>query len=291
MFKNINRMCVQMVSPLEKYYEKFDSIEDYEKIAIRYNVKIEGPALKPEDDPEVVEILPAEEGDYRTVALDVLYGDKDKADEDVAKALDAGADPIDLINNALMKGMDGVSALYTKGEFFLPDLMLAGDAMMSGVALCEAKLGHKADSKAKVVCCAVQGDPHDIGKNLIVMFLNANGYEPIDLGRDVPHENVVAAMKEHEPAMVTATALMTTTMTGFGKIAALMEEEGLDIPIGCGGGAVRRDFVEETAHCFYGVEAYHTPKLADAIVDNGKSWEEIRKEYAEIVGEYVAAYS
>jgi methanol corrinoid protein len=291
MFKNINRMCVQMVSPLEKYYEKFDSIEDYEKIAIRYNVKIEGPALKPEDDPEVVEILPAEEGIKRTLALDVLYGDKDQTDKDVAKALKEGEDPIDLINNALMKGMDGVSALYTKGEFFLPDLMLAGDAMMSGVALCEAKLGHKADSKAKVVCCAVQGDPHDIGKNLIVMFLNANGYEPIDLGRDVPHENVVAAMKEHEPAMVTATALMTTTMTGFGKIAAIMEEEGLDIPIGCGGGAVRRDFVEETPHCFYGVEAYHTPKLADAIVDNGKSWEEIRKEYAEIVGEYVAAYS
>ena len=281
-------MCVQMASPLEKYYEK---IEDYEKIAIRYNVKIEGPALKPEDDPEVVEILAAAEGAKKTLALDVLYGDKDKADEDVAAALDAGEDPIDLINNALMKGMDAVSALYTKGEYFLPDLMLAGDAMMSGVALCEAKLGHKADSKAKVVCCAVEGDPHDIGKNLIVMFLNANGYEPIDLGRDVPNADVVAAFKEHEPAMATATALMTTTMTAFGKIAALMEEEGLDIPIGCGGGAVRRDFVEEYDHCFYGVEAYHTPKLADAIVDEGKSWDDIRKEYAAIVGEYVAAYS
>ncbi|MBE6486462.1 MAG: cobalamin-binding protein [Methanosphaera stadtmanae] len=281
-----------MVSPLEKYYEKFESIEDYENIAVRYNVKIEGPALKPEDDPEVVEILAAAEGETKkTLALDVLYGDKDKTDSDVAEALDAGNDPIDLINNALMKGMDAVSALYTKGEYFLPDLMLAGDAMMSGVALCEAKLGHKADSKAKVVCCAVQGDPHDIGKNLIVMFLNANGYEPIDLGRDVPHETVVAALKENEPAMATATALMTTTMTGFGKIAALMEEEGLDIPIGCGGGAVRRDFVEETPHCFYGVEAYHTPKLADAIVDDGKTWEDIRKEYAAIVGEYVAAYS
>ncbi|RAP46337.1 MAG: cobalamin-binding protein [Methanosphaera sp. rholeuAM6] len=281
-----------MESPLEKYYEKFNSIEDYEKIAIRYNVKIEGPALKPEDDPEVVEILAAAEGETKkTLALDVLYGDKDKTDEDVNKAVEAGEDPIDLINNALMKGMDAVSALYTKGEYFLPDLMLAGDAMMSGVAICEAKLGHKADSKAKIVCCAVQGDPHDIGKNLIVMFLNANGYEPIDLGRDVPHETVVAAFKEHQPAMATATALMTTTMTGFGKIAALMEEEGLDIPIGCGGGAVRRDFVEETAHCFYGVEAYHAPKLADAVVDDGKTWEDIRKEYAAIVGEYVAAYS
>jgi methanol corrinoid protein len=277
-----------MASPLEKYYDK---ITDYEKIAIRYNVKIEGPALKPEDDPEVVEILSATEGAKKTLALDVLYGDKDKTDADVEAAINDGEDPIDLINNALMKGMDAVSALYTKGEYFLPDLMLAGDAMMSGVAICEAKLGHKADSKAKVVCCAVQGDPHDIGKNLIVMFLNANGYEPIDLGRDVPNETVVEAFKEHQPALATATALMTTTMTAFGKIAALMKEEGLDVTIGCGGGAVRRDFVEEFENCFYGVEAYHTPKLADAIVDDGKTWEDIRKEYAAIVGEYVAAYS
>ena len=112
-------MCVQMASPLEQYYEKFDSIEDYEKIAIRYNVKIEGPALKPEDDPEVVEILEAAEGETKkTLALDVLYGDKDQTDKDVAKAIKNGEDPIDLINNALMKGMDAVSALYTKGEYF-----------------------------------------------------------------------------------------------------------------------------------------------------------------------------
>ena len=277
-----------MASPLEKYYDKFD---DYEKIAIRYNVKIEGPALKPEDDPEVIEILPSEEGTHRTLALDVLYGDKDKTDADVAEALENGHDPIDLINNALMKGMDGVSALYTKGEFFLPDLMLAGDAMMSGVALAEAKLGHKADTKANIVCCAVEGDPHDIGKNLICMFLNANGYNAVDLGRDVPNAEVVKAAKENDAALVTATALMTTTMTAFGKIIAVMQEEGVETPVGCGGGAVRRDFVEESPQAFYGVEAYHVPKLADAIVDEGKTWEDIRKEYSDIVGEYVAAYS
>lgn len=281
-------MCVEMASNLDKYYDK---ITDYEKIAIRYNVKIEGPALKPEDDPEVVEILPQEEGIKRELALTVLYGDKDTCDAKVAEALEAGEDPIDLINNALMKGMDGVSALYTKGEFFLPDLMLAGDAMMSGVALCEQKLGHKADSKATVLSCAVEGDPHDIGKNLIIMFLNANGYEAIDLGRDVPNVDVIKAVEEYKPALVTATALMTTTMTAFGKIVALMQEAGLETPIGCGGGAVRRDFVEESPQTFYGVEAYHVPKIADAIVDDGKTWEDIRNEYADIVGEYVAAYS
>ena len=80
-------------------------------------------------------------------------------------------------------------------------------------------------------------------------------------------------------------------MTAFGKIIALMQEAGLDTPFGCGGGAVRRDFVEESPQTFYGVEAYHVPKLADAIVDDGKTWEDIRNEYSDIVGEYVAAYS
>ena len=83
-----------MISPLEKYYETFESIDDYERIAVRYNVKIEGPALKPEDDPEVVEILAAAEGETKkTLALDVLYGDKEKTDEDVTKAVEAGEDP------------------------------------------------------------------------------------------------------------------------------------------------------------------------------------------------------
>ena len=276
-------------SPLAKYNDLI--FDNYEDIAVRYNVKIEGPALKPEDDPEVVEILPKEEGVKRSLALTVLYGDKDECDAQVEKALEAGEDPIDLINNALMKGMDGVSALYTKGEFFLPDLMLAGDAMMSGVAICEDKLGHKSETKAPVMTFAVEGDPHDIGKNLIVMFLNANGYGAIDLGRDVPTAEVVKQAQENKPVLMTATALMTTTMTEFSKIVAALQEAGIDTPVGCGGGAVRRDFVEESPQTFYGEEAYHVPKLADAIVDDGKTWEDIRNEYSDIVGEYVAAYS
>ena len=159
-----------MVS-LDEYYE---NIEDYENIAVRYNVVISGPALKPEEDPEVAEILP-EEPLKRDIALAVLHGDMNQTNEKVEVAIDAGEDPIDLINNALMKGMDSVSALYTKGTFFLPDLMLAGDAMMSGVSICESRLGHKADTKAAIMSFAVEGDPHDIGKNLLVMFLNANG--------------------------------------------------------------------------------------------------------------------
>jgi methanol corrinoid protein len=275
-----------MVS-LDEYYE---NIEDYENIAVRYNVVMYGPALKPEEDPEVAEILP-DDPMKREIALAVLHGDMNLTNEKTQEGLDAGSDPVDLINNALMKGMDSVSALYTKGIYFLPDLMLSGDAMMSGVNLCESSMGHKADSKASVMSFAVEGDPHDIGKNLVVMFLNANGYDAVDLGRDVPAADVVEKAKEVNPAVITATALMTTTMTQFEVIVAALQEAGLDTPVGCGGGAVRRDFVEETPQTFYGVAAYHMPKLADAIVDDGKTWEDIRNEYQDIVGEYVKGYA
>ena len=275
-----------MVS-LDEYYE---NIEDYENIAVRYNVVMYGPALKPEEDPEVAEILP-DDPMKREIALAVLHGDLNLTNEKTQEGLDAGSDPVDLINNALMKGMDSVSALYTKGIYFLPDLMLSGDAMMSGVNLCESSMGHKADSKASVMSFAVEGDPHDIGKNLVVMFLNANGYDAVDLGRDVPAADVVEKCKEVNPAVITATALMTTTMTQFEVIVAALQEAGLETPVGCGGGAVRRDFVEETPQTFYGVAAYHMPKLADAIVDDGKTWEDIRNEYQDIVGEYVKGYA
>ncbi len=173
-----------------------------------------------------------------------------------------------------MKGMDAVSVLYTKGIYFLPDLMLAGDAMMESVKECEAVLGHKSETKATVVSFVAEGDPHDIGKNLILMFLRAGGYEAIDLGRDVPAADIVEAVKEYNPIFITGTALMTTTMTAFPKVVEALQKAGLEVPaIGCGGGAVRKDFVESFPMSVYGVEAYHTPKLADAILKDKKRLE------------------
>jgi len=263
---------------------------DQKNIAIRYNVELEGPAIKPEEDVDVVNIIPKEEP-FKSVALAVLYEDRADVMINVKKSLDDGVSPIEIINNGLMKGMDAVSLLYTKGIYFLPDLMLAGDGMMEGVKECETVLGRKSDTKATVVSFVAEGDPHDIGKNLVLMFLRAGGYEAIDMGRDVPAADVVEAVKEHDPIFLTGTALMTTTMTAFPKVVEALKEAGFDVPIGCGGGAVRKDFVESFPMSLYGVEAYHTPKLADAILNDKKTWKDLRKEYSSIVGEFVSEYS
>ena len=272
-------------------YKELEDKITQDKIAIRYNVVAEGAAMKAEDYPEVKEILPTEEP-FRKIALEILYEDKINALKDVKKSLDEGFSPIELINNALMKGIDAVSTLYTKGVYFLPDLMLAGDAMMESVKECEKVLGRKSDTKGTVVCFVAEGDPHDIGKNLILMFLRAGGFEAIDLGRDVAAERVVEAVKEYDPLFMTGTALMTTTMTAFPKVVDALKDAGLEVPaIGCGGGAVRKDYVETMDMTVYGVEAYHTPKLADAILNDNKNWEDLRKEYSDIVGEFVSEYA
>ena len=272
-------------------YKDLEDKITQDKIAIRYNVVAEGAAMKAEDYPEVKEILPTEEP-FRKIALEILYEDKINALKDVKKSLEEGYSPIELINNALMKGIDAVSTLYTKGVYFLPDLMLAGDAMMESVKECEKVLGRKSDTKGTVVCFVAEGDPHDIGKNLILMFLRAGGFEAIDLGRDVASQRVVEAVKEYDPLFMTGTALMTTTMTAFPKVVEALKEAGLEVPaIGCGGGAVRKDYVETMDMTVYGVEAYHTPKLADAILTDNKNWEDLRKEYSDIVGEFVSEYA
>jgi methanol corrinoid protein len=268
---------------------EWENRENTDFVYKRYNVIIEGPAIKPEDDKDVKKNLPAKEP-FRSLAFAVIYGDSEKAREATKEAL-ASTPPLDVIEKGLSKGMDAVSALYAKGAYFLPDVMLAADAMMVGMNMADAKLGKAREKKGTVVSFVAEGDPHDIGKNLVVMFLRANGYDVIDLGRDVANTEVVSTVKKAKPVMVTGTALMTTTMTSFPHISEMLKKEGISVPIfGCGGGAVKRDFVESFDMGVYGVKAFHANKLADAAVA-GKSWKEIRKEYPKIVGGFVGEYA
>ena len=104
-------------------YEELEDRMDQNLVHVRYNVEIEGPAIKPEEDDDVISILPTEEP-FKSIALAVLYEDRDASLKNVQKALNDGISPIEIINDGLMKGMDAVNALYTKGFYFLPDLCL-----------------------------------------------------------------------------------------------------------------------------------------------------------------------
>ena len=245
------------------------------KVLTRYNVALEK-AMTPEEAAE--ELYPKDELIY-PIAKAIFEGEEDDVIEGLQAAIDAGKKPIDLIDEALMVGMGVVTQLYDDGVIFLPNVMMSADAMLAGIEFCKSQTTEVPEPKGKVVCHVAEGDVHDIGKNIVAALLRANGYEVVDLGRDVPVDEVVAAVEKEKPIMLTGTALMTTTMYAFKEVNDKLLEKGIKIPFACGGGAVNQDFVSQYELGVYGEEAADAPKIADAIVAGTTDITALREEF------------
>ncbi len=250
----------------------FDSVSS-DKILTRYDILAEAKE-KPETIAE--KILPKDPV-LRKVAEDVLYLKAKNIEDDVKAALKT-VKPEDVIEGGLLKGMDVVAELYGRGIYYLPHVMVAADAMDKGIKLAEKALTSERKMKGSVVMHAAEGDPHDIGKNIAAVLLKSNGYSVIDLGRDVPVDDVVDAVLANKPNVVTGTALMTTTMSAFPKIAEKLQANGCDIPFICGGGAVNRSYVESYPMGVYASKAAQGPALVGKAVD-GWNWKKIREKW------------
>ncbi len=209
---------------------------------------------------------------------DCLVSGRDEELETIVSQVLLQRKPMDVINKGLLPGMKEVGRLWDEGDYFLPQVILSSDAMIAGIALCESKMGKSLQKKAKVVTHTAEGDIHDIGHVIVNALLNAAGFEVINLGADVPVDEVVEACRVNKPVMVTGTALMTTTMTAFPKIAAKLKNLGLPIPFVCGGGAVNEEFVSSFDLGIWGREASQAPGMAQDAVD-GLSWEELRSKW------------
>jgi methanol corrinoid protein len=211
------------------------------------------------------------------VADCLVDGDEDETQRAVAEVL-TQRDPLDIINRSLIPGMQEVSRLWDLGEYFLPQVILSADAMIAGVALCEQKMGRMMEMKAKVVTHTAEGDIHDIGQVIVNALLRVAGFEVINLGADVSVDEVVEACRLHKPIMVTGTALMTTTMTAFPKIAERLKQAGLEIPLVCGGGAVSEDFVNSFDLGIWGKEASQASGIAEDAL-SGLNWSQLRTKW------------
>lgn len=241
-------------------------LTDYSNILTRYDLNIEvarQAARKVSKD----ELL-------QKVADSVVQGDDEESANLTREALKTKS-PMDVINQGLIPGMNEVSRLWDEGVYFLPQVILASDAMNAGIALCEEAMGKSMDKKGKVVTHTAEGDIHDIGQVIVNALLNANGFEVINLGADVPVDKVVEACRVNNPVMVTGTALMTTTMTAFPKIASQLKRLGLAIPFVCGGGAVSEEYVTGFEMGIWGKEANQAPGMAEDAL-SGDSWQTMR---------------
>lgn len=208
------------------------------------------------------------------VAECMIAGDEEEIEDLVRKVLET-RDPLDVINDGLVRGMKEVSRMWEEGIYFLPQVILSSDAMIAGIAICEEKMGKPMEKKATVVTHTAEGDIHDIGQAIVNALLNAAGFEVINLGADVPVDEVVDACKLHKPVLLSGTALMTTTMTAFPKIAAKLREANLHIPFVCGGGAVNQEFVTGYDLGIWGKEASQAPLMAEDAL-KGLGWSEMR---------------
>jgi len=173
-----------------------------------------------------------------------------------------------------MPGIQTVCELYDIGGSYMPEILLANEALIEGVKLCQEKIGD-VHSQGKLISLVIEGDLHDIGKNIVAAILRANGFEVVDLGSDITVEVAVKAVKVANADLVIGTTLMSTTKGGLKALAEVLESE--DVPVACGGAAIDRHFVETFGNSVYGRTLLDAVKIAKKICA-GKNWKEVRKD-------------
>ena len=158
----------------------------------------------------------------------IIKGDKKKAEELARKAIREGIDPIELLSKGFIAGINDVGERFGCGKLFLPDLILAADAMKSVTEICSSALPlDKIEKKGKIVVGTVEGDIHDIGKAIVVSLLQANGFEVYDLGRDVATQKFIDKALEVNADVIGSSCLLTTTMEGQKKLEQELRRLGL----------------------------------------------------------------
>lgn len=200
----------------------------------------------------------------------VVDGEPEDAEELAKQALEEGLDPLVCINEGLTPGINRVGELFSSGEYFLPDLIIGGEAMKSALAILEPALVGSQERKVlgRVVLGTVKGDMHEIGKTLVGTMLVANGFQVTDIGIDKPAADFVAAVKENNATMVGASALLTTTMPEQQEIIEELKEAGLrdQVKVLVGGAPITQGWAEEIGADGYAEDAIAAVDLAKKLV-------------------------
>jgi 5-methyltetrahydrofolate--homocysteine methyltransferase len=176
----------------------------------------------------------------------VLEGDADEAARLVQEHLDEGVEALDILDNGLIAAMDEVGARFSAGDLFIPEMLIAAEAMQAGLSLLKPLLvSEDATGRGIVVIGAVKGDLHDIGKNLVALMLEGAGFTVIDLGADVAPEAFVEAAAAHHADIVGMSALLVTTMPQMTRTIEKIRAAGLEAKAIIGGAPVTQAYADE----------------------------------------------
>jgi 5-methyltetrahydrofolate--homocysteine methyltransferase len=207
--------------------------------------------------------------DLQALAESIIKGKKGPAVEMTQQAIDEGVDPQTIINQGLIGGMAVVGEKFKNNEFYVPEVLIAARAMKECMGILKPLL---AESGVKpvgiVVIGTVKGDLHDIGKNLVAMMLQGNGFEVIDLGVDVAPEKFIDAAKENKAELVALSALLTTTMPGMKQTLDAFEAAGVrsSLKVMVGGAPVTQKFSDEIGADGYAPDAASAVDLAKSLI-------------------------
>jgi corrinoid protein of di/trimethylamine methyltransferase len=207
---------------------------------------------------------------YDKLAQAVIDGEPEDAEELARQALDLGLDPLDCINKGLSPGIDRVGELFASGEYFLPDLIIGGDAMKAALGVLEPALtgGQERKVLGQVVLGTVEGDLHEIGKTLVGTMLTANGFLVTDIGVDKSAAEFVTAVKETGATLVGASALLTTTMLHQQEVIEALKEAGLrdQVKVLVGGAPITESWAEKIGADGYADDAISAVAVARKLV-------------------------
>ncbi|MBE5915657.1 MAG: 5-methyltetrahydrofolate--homocysteine methyltransferase [Pseudobutyrivibrio ruminis] len=201
------------------------------------------------------------------VAECVIKGKKEQIVGEIQKLLDAGTRPQEIIEKHLIKGINIVGDLYDKKKYFLPQLIAGANAMEIGMKYIEPLLASEdGEAKATIVIATVEGDIHDIGKNLVALMLKNYGFNVIDLGKDVPAETIIDKAVEVNADIIGLSALMTTTMMRMDDVVKLAKKKGCNASIIIGGACINESFKDEIGADGYSADAAECVKLVQNLL-------------------------
>lgn len=198
----------------------------------------------------------------------VLKGNRKKIVSVTEDTLARGMEPEEILNDILLPAINEVGDLFDKGKYFLPQLIASAETMKLAIEYLEPLLERKSGKKEMptVVIATVEGDIHDIGKNLVALMLKNYGFRMIDLGKDVPKEKIIETAKEHHAGIIALSALMTTTMQEMKKVVDYAKEQKVDAKIMIGGAVITQDYADEIGADGYSKDAAEAVKLAKQLL-------------------------
>lgn len=209
-------------------------------------------------------------GGAATTAFEaVVKGDKDNVIDLIRKELDAGVTPFDVVNRMLIPAITEVGDKYERKEYFLPQLLRSAETMQHGFAHLKPMLEDEGGATVKptIIMATVEGDIHDIGKNIVCLMLGNHGFNVVDLGKDVKAQTIVEAAAEHGAKLIGLSALMTTTMVRMQDTIDLLRERGMhDVKVMVGGAVVTQAFADAIGAHGYSLDAVAAVRLAQNLV-------------------------